>query len=70
MGERMTLQVTGMTCSHCENSVRRGLGALPGVSEVRADRLANQVAISGIGLDIAEITRVVRELGYSVESQA
>ena len=34
-----TYTVTGMTCGHCEGSVREGVSQLTGVVDVEADRL-------------------------------
>jgi copper chaperone len=42
------LEVTGMTCGHCEMAVRKALSRVPGVTQVVAvDRTANRAAIEG-----------------------
>jgi len=35
--ETITLIVDGMSCSHCENRVKKALGALNGVGSVAVD---------------------------------
>ena len=34
---RMNLEITGMHCEHCVQSVRRALAGLPGLSECHVD---------------------------------
>jgi uncharacterized membrane protein YraQ (UPF0718 family) len=59
-----TIKVEGMTCSHCESAVTRNLGKLQGVEEVVADRNTSQVKIKAGKLNLAEVERVVTDLGY------
>ena len=40
-----TYKVTGMTCGHCEASVRGALTQLPGVRDVSVDLDSGQVKI-------------------------
>lgn len=68
MSEKVQLTVTGMTCGGCENAVRRALQQLPGVHEVLASHLANEVNVT---FDEATVTpQAIREcigaLGYTV----
>jgi copper chaperone len=70
MSEKIQLTVTGMTCGGCENAVRRALQQLPGVHEVMAAHLANEVNVT---FDEAMVTpQTIRErieaLGYEVNS--
>ncbi|MEW6323246.1 MAG: heavy-metal-associated domain-containing protein [Acidobacteriota bacterium] len=62
------LRVTGMTCGGCENAVKRALGTLPGVSEISASHVANEVTLRHdpelASLDA--IRRKIESLGYSV----
>ena len=68
MSEKVQLTVTGMTCGGCENAVKRALQQLPGVHEVSASHLGNEVHVT---FDEATVTpQTIRErieaLGYSV----
>ena len=36
-GRRTTWRVTGMVCPHCEATIGRAVGALPGIREAKAD---------------------------------
>ena len=70
MSETVQLIVTGMTCGGCENAVKRALQQLPGVHEVAASHLANEVSVT---FDDATVTpQALRErieaLGYTVGS--
>jgi copper chaperone len=43
--ERITLDVKGMTCGGCVNSVKRAVGALDGVSLVEVSLDSGKVAV-------------------------
>jgi len=64
----MKLKITGMTCSHCQASVRRALLACPGVAEVQVDLDRGLAGVSGEKADAAALRQAVEELGYGVES--
>jgi copper chaperone len=64
----VTLNVTGMTCGGCENSVKRALGRLDGVTEVAASHVDQKVVVT---MDAARVSEAqVREriaaCGFSV----
>lgn len=64
----MTLTVTGMTCSGCENAVTRAVSSLPGVSNVSASHRAKRVTLT---YDPATVTREaianrIEDAGYQV----
>ncbi|WP_127500359.1 heavy-metal-associated domain-containing protein [Actinoplanes solisilvae] len=64
---RNTYTVTGMTCSHCVNSVDAELRQLPGVSEVRVDLTSGGVTVtSDQPLDEAAVAAAVDEAGYNL----
>ncbi|MBA0050577.1 copper chaperone [Streptomyces sp. AJS327] len=59
--------VSGMSCGRCRATLTRAIGALDGVSEVRVDLSAQQVAVTTAGEpDDALIARAVSEVGYGV----
>ncbi len=63
------LTITGMTCGHCEASVREELGELPGVAAVVADHAAGTAVVeSAAPLDPAAVRAAVEEAGYAVAS--
>lgn len=66
-----TITVSGMTCGHCEASVKEELGALNSVSDVAVDLNAggdSPVTItSSAALDDAAIRAAVDEAGYEVK---
>jgi hypothetical protein len=62
--EGITVTVKGMTCSHCEATVKRNLEALDGVSYVVADNKSGSVKISGTKIHIDKIKDKVNGLGY------
>lgn len=62
--EGITINVTGMTCSHCESNVKRNLEALKGITNVVADNKTNSVKISGTKIDLDKVKETVNGLGY------
>lgn len=61
----ITVNVTGMTCSHCEANVKRNLEALAGITNVLADNKSNTVKISGTKINLAKVKETVNGLGYN-----
>jgi copper chaperone len=51
--QTVTLSVTGMTCGGCENSVKRALARIEGVTDVTASHVEKRVVVS---LDPAKVT--------------
>jgi uncharacterized membrane protein YraQ (UPF0718 family)/copper chaperone CopZ len=62
--EGITVNVTGMTCSHCEANVKQNLEALKGITNVVADNKNNTVKISGSKINLAKVKETVNGLGY------
>lgn len=60
-----TYTVAGMTCGHCELSVREEVEALPGVTAARADRATGTLVVTGQA-DEAAVAAAVHEAGYEV----
>lgn len=58
------LQVEGMTCAHCENSVMAGLMALQGVRSVEVRRDSGRVQVEGnASADL--LVSTIEGLGFS-----
>ena len=58
-------QVTGMTCGHCEMSVRGEVSRLPGVEQVDVSAATGRLVVrSAAVLDEAAILAAVDEAGY------
>lgn len=43
--DKKVLKVEGMSCSHCENAVKKAVGALDGVSSVSVDLKGKTVTV-------------------------
>ena len=64
-------QVTGMTCGHCEMSVREEVGALPGVEDVQVSAPTGKLLVTGLGeIDDARVLAAVEASGYSAVRSA
>jgi len=67
--EVKTLNVEGMSCSHCENSVKKAVGALNGVGNVTVDLKAKKVTIDfdPEKVSIETIKETIEDQGYDVK---
>lgn len=62
----ITFAVTGMTCGHCEVSVREEVGEVAGVQDVEVSATTGTLIVTSSGpVDDAQILRAVDEAGYS-----
>ncbi|GGK99908.1 hypothetical protein GCM10010844_17870 [Deinococcus radiotolerans] len=60
------LNITGMTCGHCEKAVRDALQHVPGVESVQVDRAAGQASVTG-NADVQALIHAVTEEGYAAQ---
>ncbi|GAP78223.1 MULTISPECIES: heavy-metal-associated domain-containing protein [Brachybacterium] len=59
-------QVTGMTCGHCEMSVREEVGELFGVTDIQVSAQTGRLVVtSEEPLDDAQVLTALEEAGYS-----
>ncbi len=65
-----TLHVSGMTCSHCVNSVTAELGEMPGVEAVAVQLVPGGVSLvtvsSAAPLDEDAVAAAIDEAGYKL----
>ncbi len=58
--------VTGMTCGHCETSVREEVGEIPGVTGVEVSAATGGLTVAADGaVDDAAVLAAVAEAGYA-----
>jgi copper chaperone CopZ len=64
----LILNVTGMTCSGCENSVKRALGRLDGVTEVTASHVDQKVVVTidAARVGEAQVRERIAACGFTV----
>jgi uncharacterized protein len=65
--EGISVIVTGMTCSHCEATVKKNLEGLSGITNVVVDNGSNTVKITGANINLEKIKETVNGLGYRYE---
>jgi copper chaperone len=58
--------VSGMSCGHCETSVREEVGEITGVEEISVDLESGVLTISGAGFSDDAIRSAVADAGYEV----
>lgn len=70
--ETITLKVEGMSCSHCENAVKKAAGGVAGVKSVTVDLKGKTVTIerdpAQAGLE--SIKQAIEDQGYDVIGEA
>ena len=68
--EKITLQVEGMSCEHCENAVQNAVRELAGIKEVKADAQKKQAVVEYDSslTTTAEIKARIEEQGFEVIS--
>ncbi|UVY84646.1 heavy-metal-associated domain-containing protein [Brachybacterium sp. NBEC-018] len=59
-------QVTGMTCGHCEMSVREEVGEIPGVTDVQVSHQTGRLVVTAAApLEDTAVIGAVEEAGYT-----
>ncbi len=62
----LAMQITGMSCGHCVQAVRKALEAVPGVSVNSVTIGAADVTFDDSTTTPAEIQQAVEDEGYAV----
>ena len=62
--QTLVLSVPGMTCGHCEASVKSEVGKVAGVTGVDVDLDSKDVTVTGTDLDRAAIVAAIDEAGF------
>ena len=58
--------VKGMTCGHCEMSVKEEVGEITGVTAVTAEHATGAVTVEGEGFTDEQVAAAVKEAGYEL----
>lgn len=59
-------QVTGMTCGHCEMSVREEVSEISGVTDIQVSAQTGKLVVSASDeVDDAKVLAAVEEAGYT-----
>ena len=66
MTEQRAYTVEGMSCAHCELSVREEVEELAGVATATADHVTGRLDVQGETLDDDAIRSAVETAGYRV----
>lgn len=67
MSNQVTLQVEGMSCGHCVNSIENSVGAINGVEKVNVQLEAGKVDVEfNNEVDVKKITETIEDQGYTV----
>lgn len=66
--DKTVLNVEGMSCSHCENAIKKAVSALNGVDSVSVDLNAKTVTVeyNAANITLDAIKEVIEEQGYDV----
>jgi copper chaperone len=63
------LNVEGMSCSHCENAVKKAVGGLTGVDGVSVDLKGKKVTVEfdSDKVNLGAIKEAIEDQGYDVK---
>ena len=61
-----TYTVSGMTCGHCELSVKEEISEISGVTDVTADHTTGAVTVTGEGFSDEQVAAAIAEAGYEL----
>ena len=61
-----TYTVTGMTCGHCELSVKEETSEIKGDTDVTADPTPGAVTVTGEGFNDDQVAAAIAEAGYEL----
>lgn len=63
------LSVEGMSCSHCENTIKRTVGELNGVESVSVDLKGKKVTVEyeSEKVSLGTIKGIIEDYGYNVK---
>lgn len=67
--ETTRLKISGMTCSHCAETVRQALLGQAGVEDVEIDLAGGEAVIAGDGFDLEALGEAVEASGYGVKDK-
>ena len=67
--ENSTLDVKGMSCSHCEHSVKTSVSSLAGVKDVKVELKTGKVTVEydPAKVDLKTIQDTIEDQGYEVK---
>ena len=60
------INVSGMTCNHCKESVTKTILSLPNIHNVNVDLDSGDVFISGDNVDMNKIYGLVEKIGFKI----
>lgn len=65
MSQTIELNIEGMTCDHCVNSVTNAVKEVPGVKDAKVSLEGKSAEIQGDGIDVQKVLAAIEEEGYT-----
>ncbi|MEE9553484.1 MAG: heavy metal translocating P-type ATPase, partial [candidate division Zixibacteria bacterium] len=65
---RCVLKISGMDCPDCALAIEKDIAAQPGIKLAKVDFVGNLLTVDGDGIELSEIRKRVRSLGYEATS--
>jgi hypothetical protein len=62
--EEKIIQIYGMSCNHCKNSVEKHIGALKNIDTAEVNLEQKLLRIEGISIDLLQIRKEIESLGF------
>jgi copper chaperone len=65
---KTTINVNGMTCGHCAQTVEKAALSVAGVFQATVDLGKGRATITGSGFDLNEVIQAILEAGYAASA--
>ena len=69
MASKIELDITGMTCDHCVNSVTGALKQVPGVTDAIVSLEKKEAVVTADSVDVEALIAAVEEEGYAAAAR-
>ncbi|HEY3367919.1 MAG TPA: heavy metal translocating P-type ATPase [Symbiobacteriaceae bacterium] len=68
--EKVTLDISGMTCASCSTNIEKKLNKLPGVTLATVNLTTEKAVVEFIGVQPEDLVKVIADLGYGAKVSA
>ena len=62
-------QVTGMTCSACQNAVQKSVANLDNIDEVEVNLITGDMVVTGTNIKRDQVVAAVKDAGYGIGNE-
>ena len=63
----MSINIEGMTCNHCVETVKKSLNKIAGVNVVNIDLKTGKIDMNCSNKKMSEVSLTIKDLGYKIK---